>query len=129
MKESKLIDTINLENGLKILFYDGSKKIIGDRWQIIVTAKIQIVTTQIHFTRMDRKKRLEIIKEVGEQIYYEKEIIQNFVGEKQKEKTIKDLYESFLKNTRLYFSHCQFAERFVLKTYADSLEKHKWVNS
>jgi hypothetical protein len=123
MSEENLINTIYLENDLSISFYDESKKIAGDRWQVILTARIQILTDQVHFTRMDPEKRSEIIQVVGEQINYEKKLIRNFVGDKQKEETVKALYESFLQNTRPYFSHRQFAERFVIKNYADSLEK------
>ena len=129
MTEEKLISTFSLENDLSISFYDGSKKIAGDRWQVNLTARIQILIDQVQFTRMDPEKRTEIIQEIGEQINYEKKLIRNFVGEKQKEETVTALYESFLQITRPYFSHRQFAEQFVLKTYADSLEKRKWVNS
>jgi hypothetical protein len=129
MTEEKLISSIPLENDLLVSFYDESKKIVGDRWQVVVIAIIQIVTDQVHFTRMDPEKRSEIIQVVGKQINYEKKLIRNFVGEKQKEEIVKAMFESFLQITRPYFSHRQFAERFVLKTYADSLEKRKWVNS
>jgi hypothetical protein len=129
MTEENLIRTFSLENELLISFYDESKKIAGDRWQVTVTARIQIVTDQIQFTRMDPEKRSEIIQVVGEQINYDKKLIRNFIGEKQKEEVVTVLYESFLQNTRPYLSHRQFAERFVLKTYADSLEKSKWVNN
>jgi hypothetical protein len=129
MTETNLIKSISLENDLIISFYDESRKIAGDRWQVTVNAKIQILTAQVQFTRMDTKKKTEIIQEIGEQIYYEKKLIRNFVEEKQKEETITALYESFLQITRPYFSCRQFAERFVIKTYADSLEKRKWVNS
>jgi hypothetical protein len=129
MTEEKLISTFSLENDLLISFYDGSKKIAGDRWQVNLTARIQILTDQVQFTRMEPEKRFEIIQEVGEQINYEKKLIRNFIAEKEKEETVTALYESFLQITRPYFSHRQFAERFVLKTYADSLEKRKWVNS
>ena len=129
MTEEKLISTFSLEDDLLISFYDGSKKIAGDRWQVNLTARIQILTDQVQFTRMEPEKRFEIIQEVGEQINYEKKLIRNFIAEKEKEETVTALYESFLQITRPYFSHRQFAERFVLKTYADSLEKRKWVNS
>ena len=129
MTEEKLIRTFSLENELLISFYDESKKIAGDRWQVTVAARIQIVTDQIQFTRMDPEIRSKIIKVVGEQINYEKKLIRNFIGEKQKEEVVTALYESFLQITRPYLSHRQFAERFVLKTYADSLEKRKWVNN
>jgi hypothetical protein len=129
MTEEKLISTISLENDLIISFYDGSKKIAGDRWQVNLTARIQILTDQVQFTRVDPEKRSEIIETVGEQIHYEKKLIRNFVAEKQKEETVTALWKSFLQITRPYFSHRQFAERFVLKTYADSLEKSKWVKT
>jgi hypothetical protein len=120
--ENKLISTNYLENGLTISFYDESRKIAGDRWQITLKASIKILTNQVQFTRMDPEKRSEIIQEVGDLIYYEKKLIRNFVGEKQKEETVTALYESFLQITRPYFSHSQFAERFILKKYADSLK-------
>jgi hypothetical protein len=129
MAEEILISTFLLENDLLLSFYDGSKKIAGDRWQVNLTARIQILTDLVHFTRMDPEKKSEIIQVVGEQINYEKKLIRNFVGEKQKEETITALYESFLQITRPYFSKRQFAERFILKTYADSLERRNWVNS
>jgi len=129
MTEEKLISAIYLENDLLISFYDESKKIAGDRWQVVLKAIIQIVTDQVQFTKMDPEKRLEILQVVGKQINYEKKLVRNFIDEKEKEKIIKDMYESFLQITRPYFSHGQFAERFVLKNYADSLEKRKWVNS
>jgi hypothetical protein len=129
MTAEKLISTISLENDLLLSFYDGSKKIAGDRWQVNVTARIQILTDQVQFTRVDPEKRCQILQAVGEKIIYEKKLIRNFVAEKQKEETITALWKSFLQITRPYYSHRQFAERFVLKIYADSLENSRWVNS
>jgi hypothetical protein len=129
MTAEKLISTISLENDLLLSFYDGSKKIAGDRWQVNVTARIQILTDQVQFTRVDPEKRCQILQAVGEKIIYEKKLIRNFVAEKQKEETITALWKSFSQITRPYYSHRQFAERFILKTYADSLENSRWVNS
>jgi hypothetical protein len=129
MTEEKLISTIPLENNLTISIYDESKKIAGDRWQVVLTARIQILTAQVQFSRKEPEIISKIIKMLGDQINYENKTIRNFVGEKQKEETFKSMYESFLQNTKPYFSHPQFAERFILKTYADSLEKSKRVNS
>jgi hypothetical protein len=129
ISEEKLISTFSLENDLLISFYDGSKKIAGDRWQVNLTARIQIVTDQVQFTQVYPEKRFEIIKKIGEKIIYEKKLIRNFVADKIKEETVTALCESFMQIARPYLSHRQFAERFVLKTYADSLENRKWVNS
>lgn len=129
MPEKKLINTIPLENDLCIKIYDGSKKIAADRWQIVVTARIRIAMDQVQFTRVDSEKKSEIIQLIGDQVVYEKKMIRNFVDQKIKEETITTLCESFLQNTGDYLSHHLFAERFVLKTYADSLENRKWVSN
>lgn len=129
MTEEKLLSTFSLENGLAISFYDGSKKIAGDRWQVNLTARIQILTAQVHFAGMDSEKRSEILQGVGEKIYYEKKLIRNFVADKDKELIIKSLCESFLKINRPYFSKNQFPERFILKTYSESVEKRNLPKS
>lgn len=128
MIEKKLIRTVYLENNLLILFYDESKRIAGDRCQVNLTARIQILTDQVQFTRMDPEKRSEILQTIGKEINYENKMTRNFVEEKKKEEIISAMCESFLHTNRHYLSHRQFAERFIQKTYADSLEKRKWVN-
>lgn len=124
-----LIKSIPLENNLLISFYDGSRKIAGDRWQIIVTARINVAVDQVQFTRTDMNEVSEITKKIGDNVVFEKQLIRNFIDETQKEVMIKSLYESFLHNTMSYISHRQFAEKFILKTYADTLEKCKWVKN
>lgn len=126
---TKPIVTISLENGLILMIYDESKRIAGDRWHISLTARIEILTNQIQFTSLDLEKRPEVIQIIGDQINFEKKLIRNFVADNEKEEIVSELCESFLKNTRSYLSHQQFAERFALKCYADSLENRKWVNS
>jgi hypothetical protein len=123
------IITIYLKNGLTLSIYDESIKIAGDRWQVNLIVRIQIVTNQIQFSRLVFEKRPEVIQTIGEQISYEKKLIRNFVANNEKEEIISGLCASFLNNTKSYLSHQQFAERFALKCYADSLEKRKWVNS
>ncbi len=127
--DKKIIRTIFLENNLVLFFYDESRKISEDRWQVNLIATIQILTAQVQFSQIDAKKRNEIIKAVGEQINYEKKLTRNFVADHEKEEIVLAVCESFLQNTKPYLSHQQFAERFVLKCYADSLEKRNWVNS
>lgn len=127
--EKKRIRTFFLENNLTLSFYDESRKITADRWQVNLIATIQILTAQVQFTQIDTKKRNEIIQAVGEQINYEKKLIRNFVADHEKEEIVLAVCESFLQNTKSYFSHQQFAERFTLKCYADSLENRNWVNS
>ena len=46
MKE-KLIKTMDLENGMQLNFYDASRKIAGDRWQISLVVRMEIPVTEV----------------------------------------------------------------------------------
>ena len=40
--DEKLIKTVELKNGLKLDVLDGSRKIAGDRWQVVLKIRINI---------------------------------------------------------------------------------------
>lgn len=125
MTEEKLINRVNLDNGLELSFYDCSRRIATDTWQVSVLAKISIDTDKTEFTITDKEKLSEIRQTIGKIITFEKKIFRSFIIEEKKEETLQFLYESFLDSTKNYFSSKQFAERLALKIFADSLKKRK----
>jgi len=53
--EQTLIKTIELNNGLKLHFYDISRKLAGDRWYVGVIARIDIPLIDSVLTSFCRK--------------------------------------------------------------------------
>ncbi|WP_156915948.1 hypothetical protein [Desulfatirhabdium butyrativorans] len=123
-----LLRSISLENGLLLQLMDRSRRIAADRWHIRIKAFIDIsVQDALRNTRSyDQKEEIENV--LGKQVLYEKEMIRNFIDEKEKQAVINQVCSSFLENAMTYLSRQHFAERFVLRQYKEMLEKKRIEN-
>ena len=68
----------------------------------------------------------EIIQALGANVIFEQKRTRNFIDAKEKEKSLNNLYDSFLENSLAYLSHADFPKKFVLKKYKEYLDKNKW---
>lgn len=123
-----LLRSISLENGLLLQLMDRSRRIAADRWYICIKGFIEIsVQDALRNTRLtDQKEEMENV--LGKKVLYEKEMIRNFIDEKEKQTVINQVCSSFLENAMTYLSRQHFAERFVLKQYREMLEKKRIEN-
>ncbi len=123
--EEKQIRTVELENHLRLNFYDHSKKIAGDRWFVSVTAKVDIQVADALSAPDDlpNVSADEIREKIGETVAFEKKLERNFVSEGEKDEVFENLLTSFLSNTRSYLSLPEFSRRFVLRAYQTSLNQ------
>ena len=89
MKE-KLIKTIDLENGMKLNFYDGSRKLAGDRWLVSLIIRMEIPVTEVSMNEgSESTKSVDEIKNVlGEKILFEQKRERIFVNETEKQAAI-----------------------------------------
>lgn len=123
-----ILERISLENGLLLQLIDRSRRVAADRWQICIKAVVEIAVENAlrHFQPNGKKEEIESI--LGKQVFYEKEMIRNFVDEKEKQTVINQLCRSFLENAMTYLSRQHFAERFVLRQYRETLEARRIEN-
>ena len=117
--EENLIKKVNLENGLDMEFYDSSKKIAGDRWQVKLIVKIEIpVSDYLKDIEADLDAD-EVLKTLGQSIVYEKSMERNFIDNEEKEKLINDFCDSFLKSASPYLSVPNFPAQFIVTKYGE----------
>ena len=66
--EEKLIKTMDLKNGMKLNFYDASRRLAGDRWLIslIIRMEIPVVEALINDEGTSKDSMDEIKKVLGE---------------------------------------------------------------
>lgn len=129
MKEI-VVKTVLLKNGLELIFFDRSRRIAGDRWQIEILARmdiqidncLQVEQTVNPITAQDMKNVL------GERVSFEKIMVLNFIDEKEKDSTVMNMCESYLSSAEEYLSHKDFAERFLKKTYREIFQKRQLEN-
>jgi len=122
------IQTILLENGLTLELVDYSRRVAGDRWNVRVKAAIGISVEDV-LNRTDQRHWKEEIENVlGKQVVFEKEMIRNFIDEREKQTVVDQLCRSFLENAMIYLSRQHFAERFLFKQYRETLERKRIEN-
>ncbi len=124
MKE-KLIKTIDLENGLQLNLYDGSRKLVGDRWLVSLIVRMDIPVTEA--LKKDSRQLTESIGEIkdvlGDSVLFEKKREKIFIDKTKKETAFKELCDMFLNSSLNYLSKEIFPKQYILKTYKEELKK------
>ena len=117
--EQKLIKTIELRNGLKLDFYDISRKLAGDRWYVGVIARIDIplidsLLTNQHLSHFSIE---EIRTALGESVCFQQKRERHYIDEREKDDLLNGLINSFIKRTLNYLSLPDFPGKYVLKEF------------
>jgi hypothetical protein len=124
MKE-KLIKTIDLENGLQLNLYDGSRKLVGDRWLVSLIVRMDIPVTEA--LKKDSRQLTESIGEIkdvlGDSVLFEKKREKIFMDTAAKETVYKELCDMFLNSSLDYLSKEIFPKQYILKTYKEEVKK------
>jgi hypothetical protein len=129
MKE-KLIKTMDLENGMQLNFYDTSRKIAGDRWQVSLVVRMEIPVTEVLIKDPGQSTESvnEIVTVLGENVLFEQKRERNFIDDTQKAKMFKELYDSFVNSTFVYLSNEAFPRKYIAKKYREAVEKGSWYH-
>lgn len=128
--EEELIKRIELTNGQTLKLYDASRKIAGDRWQILLIARIEIPVESSLFDKADLSviDMEEVKNAFGEKIVFEKRRERNFIDQKKKDEVLEDLMNSFLSASLSYLSNCKFPGNFILNEYKKYKGRKSWYS-
>jgi hypothetical protein len=97
----------------------------GDRWKIIVSAKVDIPVEEA-FLEQDEKVALntdEIRELLGESVRFEKKMERFFIDEKEKDNITQEIINSLCESLFPYLSHPQFGKRFIMMEFARARQK------
>ncbi|MGB5992748.1 MAG: hypothetical protein WBG61_10530 [Desulfobacterales bacterium] len=130
MKE-KLIKTIDLENGLQLNLYDGSRKLVGDRWLVSLIVRMDVpVTEALKKNSRQSMGNIDEIKDMlGESVLFEKKREKIFIDKTKKETAFKELCDMFLNSSLNYLSKEIFPKQYILKTYKEEVKKKSLLNA
>jgi len=96
------VEILRLDNGLTLELYDHSKRIVGERWTVILIARIDVEVSDT-----------EAAAALGPRITYEQKRERVFVDDDDKGAVFGELRASFLSNQQVYLARADFGERFV----------------
>lgn len=115
----KPLQEIKLDNGLVLRIYDESKPIAAERWLVRMAARMEIPTASVSFPRASENP--QIAEVLGPVIVFEKKKERNFIAADKKDEVFRAMCDSFLKITRPYLSHPDFARKYVLRQYREQV--------
>jgi len=129
--EQTLIKSIELSNGLKLNFYDISRKLAGDRWYVGVIARINIplidsLLTNQHLSQYSVE---EIRNALGESVCFQQKRERHYIDEREKDDLLKGLMDSFIKRTLNYLSLPDFPGKYVLKEFQAYRKQKTWYQN
>lgn len=129
MKE-KRIKKIELGKNIFLEIYDASKKIAGDRWQVLMVARVEIpVSETLMAADGQPAEELDDLKAVlGETVVFEQKSKRIFIASSEKDKVFDELLNGFIKTVLPYLSRPEFPRRFVYKKYREAKEKENWYH-
>ena len=129
--ENKVISTLNLENGLTLIICDESRKLIGDRWLVRFSARIDIPTERSDSEKISDAGFMadDIRAGLGETVMFYQMRERNFIDEDKKEEVLKALCDSFLDSTLSYLAHPDFPTKFILMKYRKHISNRQWQTS
>jgi hypothetical protein len=115
------IKKIELNNGLTLEFIDVSRKIAGDRYQVVLKTRVTVPVEAKWFPEKDpaRPGLADIINKVGPVVSFEQKKERNFVDEKEKPLVLKDILDVAEDFGVRYIGHPDFPGKLILKRYHD----------
>lgn len=129
--DERLIRTVDLKNGLCLEIIDSSRNVAGDRWQVVLTIRINIPINSLS-PAADRQIDLdvdEIRSSIRESVCFEKKRERNFIDAKEKDDILNNLIESFFSSSLDYVSSPNFPDRYILSQYKEYFKRKSWYSN
>jgi hypothetical protein len=119
MNPEKLLSRHSLKNGLALEFWDLSKPMVGDRWQVVVEARVAVAVTADTLPADLRAQEGQISAALGAEVVFTKQEVRTFVAADEMADILKLIQEQLLVSLRAYLGHPDFAARFIRKKFTD----------
>ena len=130
MKQT-FIKSIELSNGLKLDFYDISRKLAGDRWYVGLIARIDIplidsLLTNQHLSHYSVEG---IRNALGESVRFQQKRERHYIDKREKDDLLNDLMDSFIKRTLNYLSLPDFPGKYILNEFQTYRKQKTWYQN
>jgi hypothetical protein len=117
--------SIPLENGLTLELFDESRPMAGDRWLVLLLARMEVPLDPGLLGSGPEGDRLlgALRREHGDRLEYRAELKKHFVDEQEKDRVLEGFANIVLQEKRPYLAHPDFARRFALSRVAELRRK------
>jgi hypothetical protein len=126
MTAEKLYSRHPLDNGLILEFWDRSRPMAGDRWQVVLEARIAIPVGPATLPPDLKGREAEISRALGPEVVFSQRDERTFIAAGAYPATLKEIAARLLTLSPSYFGHQEFPGRFIRKRFREFQEKETW---
>lgn len=126
MTPEKLFSRHPLDNGLMLEFWDLSRPMAGDRWLVVLEARLAIPVGSATLPPDLRSQEAKIRRALGAEIVFSQRNERIFIAADEYPSTLKEIEARLLALAPSYLGHPHFAGRFIRKRFAEFQEKERW---
>jgi hypothetical protein len=113
----KLIEEINLTNGLKLKIFDLSRPVAADTFKVEISFQMKIDLKESYFA--DTQDYAKVKNIMGDELTYENKRVRSFVYEKDQDSVREDLINTFKRNSLDYVASVNFPQMLALSMLKD----------
>ena len=113
----KLIEEINLANGLKLKIFDLSRPIAADTFKVEISFQIKVDLKESYFASPQDYAQVKNI--MGDELTYENKRVRSFVYEKDQDSVREGLINTFKNNSLDYVASVNFPQKLALSMLKD----------
>lgn len=130
MKDT-LIETQPLSNGTTLRLVDASRPQIGDRWIVILEARIEIPISEscVRPEEMQGLSLETLQKVLGRSVTYTSRKERIFVSVTEKDRLLQTFLDDFRRDMLPYLSLPAFPPRYILKQYREIEKRQSWAKA
>ena len=125
MTPEKLFSRHPLDNGLILEFWDLSRPMAGDRWLVVLEARLAIPVGAATLPPDLLGQEAEISRALGPEIVFSQRDQRIFIAADEYPATLKEIEARLLTLAPSYLGHPEFAGRFIRKRFAEFQEKQR----
>ncbi len=125
--EVKYLEDEQLANGVVIRFYDESRRVAGDRWQVTVRYDVVVSVSETFWSLVSGEPELieEIRAALGAEIVLTNVNERNFISEDEKEALVAEIVSRIRNNIFGYLADPEFPECYFKRCFKEAREEIK----
>jgi hypothetical protein len=108
-----------LPHGLILEFFDRSRPMAGDRWQVILEVRLPVPVIAATLPPDLRDRIDEVITTLGQELIFTKQEIRHFIDFREFSAVLQEMQTRLWEGLRNYVSHPDFAGRFIWRKFAE----------
>ena len=125
-KKAAIIADKKIRDGISITFYDRSREIVGDRWQVELAGEVEIPVSETFWTAVhesDGDLLNCVRKKIGNRLHFSVSRIRNFVDQEDKQPVLDEMVRRFEENIMHYLDSPNFTQKLFVKNFNEAREK------